>query len=230
MHHIWLFVPFLKNYINKINIKKIKGIIVTSSTSVKTKRYSWNEFDKNLYRKLSQWEKELIKLNKKHNLKITIIRPSLIYGDIGYKEDKNLSFIIKMMKKFIIIPIPKETGIRQPLHYSQLINSILKISQSYINLNSSVKNKGRLNILDIGGDEELSYEKMLLKIKENLVNQSLIRRCFIIKIPNRIFFFILSPLIIFSPRYYASILRISVNMGGFSPSYKINKKRELNFL
>tara|TARA_B100001248_G_C27373084_1_gene452738 strand:- start:384 stop:1283 length:900 start_codon:yes stop_codon:yes gene_type:complete len=226
---IWLFVPFLKNYINKINIKKIKGILVISSTSVNTKRYSWNKFDKNLYMKLSYWERELIKLNKKYNLKITIIRPSLIYGDIGYEEDKNLSLIIKLMKKFVVIPIPKETGLRQPIHYSQLIKCILKISKSYLNLNSSIKSKSRLKIIDIGGDEELSYEKMLFKIKEHLLKESLLRRCFIIKIPNRIFFLILSPILIFSPKYYASILRISVNMGGFLQSYKIHKEKKNEF-
>ena len=129
----------------------------------------------------------------------------------------------------MFIPIPKETGIRQPIHYSQLIKCILKISQSYLNSNSSINKKGRLNILDIGGDEELSYEKMLFRIKENLGKQSLLRRCFIIKIPNRIFFLILSPLIIISPRYYASILRISSNMGGFSPAYKIHREKKNKF-
>ena len=104
------------------------GIIVTSSTSVNTKRYAWNKFDKNLYMKISYWEEELINLNKEHNLNITIIRPSLIYGDIGYEEDKNLSLIIKIMKKFIFLPIPKETGIRQPIHYSQLIKCIIKLT------------------------------------------------------------------------------------------------------
>ena len=133
------------------------------------------------------------------------------------------------MKKFVILPIPKETGIRQPIHYSQLIKCILKISDSYFNLNISKKNKGELNILNIGGDEELSYENMLNKIKENIVNKKFIYKCFLIKIPNRIFFFILSPLIIFSPKFYASILRISINMGGFLPAYKIHKENKNKF-
>ena len=95
---IWLFVPFLRNYINKKNRDKIKGIIVTSSTSLNTKKYSWNKFDKKLYSDLSYWEEELIKIKKNFDLNLTIIRPTLIYGDIGYDEDKNLSFIIKLMR------------------------------------------------------------------------------------------------------------------------------------
>ena len=81
----------------------------------------------------------MIKISKKFDLQLTIIRPSIIYGDIGYQEDKNLTIIIKLMRKFIFLPIPKETGIRQPIHYSQLTKCILKISETY--LNSSTKNQ-----------------------------------------------------------------------------------------
>ncbi len=224
---IWLFVPFLKNYINIKNRNKIRGIIATSSTSVETKKYSWNKFDKKLYNDLSYWEEELIKINKKFELQLTIIRPSIIYGDIGYEEDKNLTNIIKLMRRFIFLPIPKETGIRQPIHYSQLTNSIIKVSEAY--LNSSSKNKFNQNILDIGGDEELSYEKLILRIRDELSKNFLIRRCYLIKIPNRIFFFILSPIILISPKTYESILRLSTNMGGFKPSYKIHGKKKVKF-
>tara|TARA_S200000501_G_C20825020_1_gene744576 strand:+ start:564 stop:1454 length:891 start_codon:yes stop_codon:yes gene_type:complete len=223
---IWLFVPFLKNYINKKNQDKIKGIIVTSSTSLNTKKYSWNKFDKKLYSELSYWEEELIKINKKFDLKVTIIRPTMIYGDIGYEEDKNISFIINLMRKNLFLPIPKETGIRQPIHYSQLINCILKISNSCLN---SSKNTGKLSILNLGGDEELSYEKMLQRIKRNLSKEYILKKCFLIKIPNRIFFLIISPIILISPKYYESILRISVNMGGFLPSYKIHGEKKAKF-
>ena len=48
---IWIFIPFLKKYLPKINASKIKGLIVTSSTSVLTKNYSWSYFDKKLYEK-----------------------------------------------------------------------------------------------------------------------------------------------------------------------------------
>ena len=37
---LWKIVPFLKKYLSKINQKQIKGIIVTSSTSIETKKYS----------------------------------------------------------------------------------------------------------------------------------------------------------------------------------------------
>ena len=224
---IWLFVPFFKKFYNENHFGKIKGLIIISSTSVKTKKYSWNNFDKKLYSELSYWENELVEFNKKYNIKITIIRPSLIYGNIGYKEDKNLSYIIKLMHIFPFLPIPNETGIRQPIHYSQLVKCILGISKSY--LYSSSKKNNKLNILNIGGDEELNFEEVLRRIQEDFPNNLRHRKCFLIKIPNRIFFFICSPIILFSPKYYAAILRISINMGGFKPSYKINGENKNKF-
>ena len=70
---------------------------------------------------------------------------------------------------------------------------------------------------------------MLERIKKNLLKESLLKKCFLIKIPNRIFFLIFSPIILISPKYYESILRISVNMGGFQPSYKIHGEKEVKF-
>ena len=59
----------LKKYLSKINSRRIKGIIVVSSTSTITKKYSWNKFDKELYSKLLFWENELMKLNKNYTKK-----------------------------------------------------------------------------------------------------------------------------------------------------------------
>ena len=113
------------------------------------------------------------------------------------------------------------------LYYSQLSKCILKISDSY--LKSAIKNKIHQNIINIGGDEELSYEKIILRIKDKLSEEFLIRKCFLIKIPNRLFFFMLSSFILISPKNYAAILRISVNMGGFKPSYKITGENKVEF-
>ena len=224
---IWLFVPFLKNYLKQINLKKIKGLIIISSTSVKTKKYSWNDFDKKLYYELSFWEKELINISNIYDLNTTIIRPTLIYGDIGYEEDKNLSYIIRFMNFSLFLPIPKETGLRQPIHYSQLSKCILALSKSY--LNENLRRKRKLKILNIGGDEELNFEELLIRIQEKFSKDFKRRKCFLIKIPNRLFFFIFSPLIIFSPKYYAALLRVSINMVGFEPSYKIHGQNKNKF-
>ena len=225
---IWLFVPYFKNYLNKFNDKNIKALIIVSSTSVITKKYAWSSFDKKLALDLHYWEQELIKLTSKYNFRLTLIRPSIIYGNIGLNEDKNISLLIKLMKKLIFIPIPKKTGIRQPIHYSQLVESIYKICNSYIN-SSSINFQKRYEILNIGGDEEFSYEEMLRKIKSALPKNNIARYCVFIKIPNRIFFLFCSPVILISPRYYEAILRISSNMGDYQPSFKISGNKQKLF-
>lgn len=224
---IWEMVPFLKKYFKKVNLIKIKGIVIVSSTSTITKKYSWNKFDKDLYTKLSFWEEELIKLSKLYNLQITLIRPSLIYGDIGYEEDKNISFLLKILKKFLILPLPAETGIRQPIHYSQLVKCIFKIANSYL-AKSSNKKKNFIT-LNLGGDDQLTFEKILISIKKSSSKKIKPTKCFFLKIPNRLFFLLVAPIILISPKYYAAILRISINMGGFMPAYKFLGEKKKKF-
>ncbi len=224
---IWLFVPYLESILErkKINKKYILGIIVTSSSSVITKKYSWNKFDNNLYKKLSLCEKKLSNLNRKYNLRISIVRPTLIYDDIGNNSDKNISFLVKMMQKTIILPFPKHTGLRQPIHFSQLGQSILNISKSY-NLDNNKKKT--MQVLNLGGDEELTYQEILYRIKKSWPKSNRIN-CIFLKIPNRAFFLLCIPIIIFSPKLYEAIQRTTINMNGFTKSYKISGKKKKFF-
>ena len=77
--------------LNKEN--KIKALIVTSSSSSLTKKYSWNKFDKDLSRKLSYWEDKLIEIKKIYKIHLTIIRPALIYGNLDQDKDKNITIL-----------------------------------------------------------------------------------------------------------------------------------------
>ena len=45
-------------------------------------------------------------------------------------ENQNLSYLIRLIKISPFIPIPNETGIRQPIHYSQLVKCIFALSKS----------------------------------------------------------------------------------------------------
>lgn len=221
---IWLFVPFLISYLKIANTRNIKGVIVTSSTSVITKKYSWNRFDRKLSQNLEYWEDKLKELKISHKLRISLIRPTLIYGNLGSNSDRNISFLINFMRKSFFLFIPKETGLRQPLHFSQLGSCIMKLSQSFTYKTIELD---KLKIYNVGGDEELSYERMLIKIKNNLLKNDNVHNCKIIKIPNRLFFILCLPILIFSPKNYEAVQRLSVNMSGFISSHKIsgdNKK------
>ena len=224
---IWLFVPYLESLLatKKLNKENIIGLIVTSSTSAITKKYAWNKSDQKLSEKLIFWEKKLSYLKRKYNLKnVTLIRPTLIYGDIGGNSDKNISFIFNIIKKTNFLFIPKETGLRQPIHFSQLGASILNIVKSFLELDNNY-----FKTLNLGGDEELSYEEILYRIKKSFPENSRLSKSIILKIPNRIFFLFCIPLLIFDPKFYEAIQRMVTNMSGFTKSYKISGKQKEEF-
>ena len=138
---IWLFSDFLKSILNNQNMMgKISGIVCCSSSSVLTKKYSFNSFDKDLVNRIEIAENTLKKLSKKYNLKITIIRPTLIYGDLGKAEDKNFSQIIKIMRLMPLIIFPSKTGLRQPIHHRELAKVLIKAVQEQSNFTKSKKN------------------------------------------------------------------------------------------
>ena len=218
---IWLFVPFIENYLETYSKSLIKGIIVTSSTSSITKKFSWNKYDKNLTRKLLFWENKLIELQKKYDLNVCLIRPTLIYGDIGEKQDKNISILLKVMRNLPFLPIPRNTGMRQPIHYSQLAECILKVIE---NINKNTQNSKKLEILNLGGDDELTYFEILKRIKINCPKKDMAKKCLIIKIPNRIFIFLCMPILLFSPKFFEALERLVINLNGFKRSHEISGK------
>ena len=223
---IWEIVNFLQNLINQENYKKfqIKGIICCSSTSVITKKYSWHNYDKKLTSTISSAEQSLIKICTLNNICISIIRPTLIYGNSGLYKDNNINRIFKICQKLPFIILPKETGERQPIHISQLSAIINK----ELNLIRYSKDKSQQSILNIGGDEILSYEMILksLLIKKNIKKP-------ILTINSDFFFMIFSPLLILNSRLYSEILRIKSDLSGFQKSkdyLKITPKKFNDFI
>ena len=220
---IWEIVNFFNNLIKEENFKKfqIKGIICCSSTSVITKKYSWHNYDKKLTSTISSAEQSLIKICTLNNICISIIRPTLIYGNSGLYKDNNINRIFKICQKLPFIILPKETGERQPIHISQLSAIINKEIKQI----TDTKDKIQKSIINIGGDEILSYEMML---KELLVKRKIKKSIFTIN--SNFFFFILSPLLIINSRLYSEILRVKSNLSGFKkcnlylkiPSKKFN--------
>ena len=224
---IWEFSNFIEYIsINKSEIvDKIKCIIICSSSSVVTKKYAYNEFDQKLVRSLKKSEEVITSICKNFSIDLTILRPSLIYGSVNEIQDKSLSKIIKIMRIMPFIILPKYTGNRQPIHATQLSRVILKIANNFISFPSISSSRRFL----LGGDTLLSYTSMISKIINSLEKNDPAKNCRIIKIPNRLFFFLVSPLILISPKYYSVFLRISVNMSGFIKSSKLSESIKEDF-
>ena len=212
---IWL----IKNLLIKLDkynlstIRTLKGVIAFSSTSAITKKYSTNEFDKKLSKKLISSEEEILSICKKHSIPCIIIRPTIIYGTYKKLEDGNFSVIKKFFNKIPFCIIPSRTGYRQPIHYSQL-SKLTYLFLEKLNMSSKlIENR----VIEVGGDEELSYKDLLFKL--SISSRSLFgRECLLIPIPNKLFYILFSPLIIIKPKFFDEIYRIQSDLSGF-PKY-----------
>ena len=217
---IWLFAPFLESLLKNQpeKLKDVKGIIACSSSSIITKRFATNNFDKNLVMRLEEAEKNILSTCEYLQIPCKILRPTLIYGQAGKYKDKNLSKIVRLMRCCLFLPIPSKTGLRQPIHSTQLAEVALTlIGQS----NQSSKDFSYQQLINLGGDQEISYHDMLLLLQKALPITDKAKKCYFIPIPNRVFLFLASPLLLLSPKMFAAVERISSNLSGFTPSNKV---------
>lgn len=223
---IWIFANFIESLFefDFKNIENLKAIIVCSSSSVVTKRFSYNGWDKNLYIKLLNAEDKIERICSRYKLNCIIIRPTIIYGNIGKHKDNNLSQIIEIMKLFPIIPFPSKSGLRQPIHISQLSELIIFYIKNYKNFSK----EHSLKIL-VGGDKIFTYREMISLMQHSLPVKHPARNCKLVVIPSRIFYFLSSILIIFSPKIFSKILRIGTNLAPFEKSSDLLGKGSLIF-
>ena len=119
---IWVTAKFL-SYLSKIRkykIKNIKAVICFSTTSVLTKRFATNLKDKELVNTLLSAEKNIYKICKNLEISCLVIRPTLIYGRCGSTTDNNLFKLAKIIKLLPFLILPKNIGLRQPIHAFQM--------------------------------------------------------------------------------------------------------------
>ena len=163
--------------------KKINFMIVCSSSSIESKRFAANIFDKNLFYKLKNSEDNLSELCVQHKIQLKIIRPTLIYGNYGLFKDKNFNKIKIFLNIFPVIIFPKNSGLRQPIHCSELAELFFYLLNNLNNLKYSQER------ISVGGDITLSYIDMINQISTTIPNKLFFRKCRFIFIPNRLFYF-----------------------------------------
>ncbi len=223
---IWKIAYFLDQLLIKksSSLKKIKGLIICSSSSVMTKRFSSNKFDKDLYCKIYDSEDKILNFSKKLKKPLIIVQPTLIYGNVGEFKDRNINLIISIMRKIPFVFLPSNSGMRQPIHASQLAEFVfLKF------LSMKKENFKRNQKILLGGDFIFSYEVMLKKIQEALPENDKAKRCKIIIINQRLFFFLISPINLISPKWFESLFRINSDLAGFEKVSKLIKKKKFQF-
>ena len=223
---IWLFSKFIKSILIKNNkvYQNLKGIISCSSTSVITKRFSSNQDDKRLVEKLLSAETILENICKEKNIPYAIVRPTLIYGKSKNYIDNNINLILKIMNILPIIFLPKNSGLRQPIHSKQLAEVLIKLMLDITKSDTSYS-----SIINVGGDQELTYNEMIFNLKLKLPKNHNAKKTLLIKIPNPIFFFLTSPLLLIRPQIFEAILRISSNLSGFRKANEFCKNKFKDF-
>ena len=137
----------------------------------------------------------------------------MIYGHIGPYRDSNISRLSKAIATYPFILFPKESGKRQPIHASQLAAIALKFATD-IQTHALAAPK----LLEVGGDETLSYFAMLKRLQSSRSGEAVKRRCKLFTIPNQLFFFLAAPIALFSLKRYEAILRIGADLAGFTPA------------
>ena len=135
----------------------------------------------------------------------------MIYGHVGPYQDSNISRLSKAIATYPFILFPKESGKRQPIHASQLAAIALKMAAD-IQTNPLDAPK----LLEVGGDETLSYFTMLKRLQSSSSGEAVKRRCRLFTIPNQLFFFFSAPIALFSLKRYEAVLRIGADLAGFT--------------
>ena len=222
---IWVISRFLNEIaiIKPQFFKFVQKILICSSSSVVTKRYSFNSFDQSLSKNLEESENALIKLCESFNLDLKIVRPTLIYGSYGGFKDKNFSKIIEFMRISPLLLLPQNSGYRQPISCYELANVFFNLF-----LKSNPKYKMRSKIL-IGGDTILTFNEMLIALKNSTNKGDRARKCFIIFVPDKIFIFLISPIFIFSRKKYEALLRVFANLSDFTHQHQLTNKKSKFF-
>jgi hypothetical protein len=218
---LWHLAPFVANLVRQhqdcVPRKQLglTGVVACSSSSVVTKRFAANDFDRALVRRLGQAEDALETACQNASIPCRILRPTLIYGQAGGYTDRNLSVLMNLMGRLPLLPIPSHSGLRQPIHAQQLARVALLLAD----LPEAAPSR-----LNLGGDECLSYLMMLRRLQAAalaLNPRDPAGHCRLIPLPMRLFHLLAAPLLPLAPKHFEAVLRIEADLAGFTPAHSL---------
>ena len=217
---IWLLAPFIEQLqiTHPERLAGMRGLIACSSSSAITKRFASNRSDRELVAHLSGAEDLLFDICCRLKVPCCVLQPTIIYGRVGPYGDRNLSKLLRLMRRFPLLPLPAETGLRQPIHASQLAAVALHIAEQ---LRKSDDNPFLQERITLGGDISLTYASMLAALQQAQPAGDAAHRCQLLPIPNRLFFSLASPLLLRSPKAFEAVLRMGADLSGFTPAHQL---------
>lgn len=212
---IWLLAPFLEHLAREHpkRLAGLRGLIACSSSSVLTKRFAANRFDRDLVARLSAAEDQLLATCRGLEVPCHILRPTMIYGQVGPYGDRNLSRLLQLMRRLPLLPLPAHTGLRQPIHATQLAAVAVHLARQ--------QPSAYPECIALGGDQQLSYTALLQALQRAQPPQDPAHRCRLLPLPNRLFLLLATPLLLRSPKAYEAVLRMGADLSGFTPSHQL---------
>lgn len=199
-------------------LQGLRGVIACSSSSAITKRFAANRFDRHLVASLTAAEDKLLATCRGGGVPCRILRPTLIYGQAGAYGDRNLSRLLQLMRRWPAVPLPAESGLRQPIHASQMAAVALHLAEQLAGSGWSPSLPERIAV---GGDTTLTYAEMISALQQAQPSADPAHRCHLLSIPNRLFFLLAAPLLLRSPKAFEAVLRIASNLSGFTPAHQL---------
>ena len=124
------------------------------------------------------------------------------------------------------LPLPADTGLRQPIHASQLAAVVLELVRQFTTSGWDPLLPLRIAL---GGDSELCYSSMLLALQQSLPQTDPARRCRLLFLPTRLFYVAASPLLFHSPKAFEAVLRMGSDLSGFTPAHQLLKSNPQPF-
>ena len=122
------------------------------------------------------------------------------------------------MRRLPLLPLPAQTGLRQPIHASQLAAVALELVRQFTTTGWDPQLPQRIAL---GGDSELSYASMLRVLQQSLPQADPARCCRVLTLPPRLFYAAASPLLLQSPKAFEAVLRIGSDLSGFTPAHQL---------
>ena len=131
----------------------LRRAVVFSSTSVVSKHRSPDRKERALAVRMLDLEAQLLSGARSRGMRMSIIRPTLVYG-CGL--DANISRLAGWIGRFGFVPVSnKATGLRQPVHAGDLATVAVQALTSERMLPG---------LMTMAGGEKLTYEEMVRRI------------------------------------------------------------------
>jgi len=217
---LWDLAPFLARLAERHpgQLAGVRAVVACSSSSVITKRFAFNRFDRDLVQRLSASQDILICTCKDLGLPCRIIAPTLIYGRVGALGDRNLSQLLQWMRRFPILPLPADTGLRQPIHATQLAAVVRTLVMDLIHQTDGAPTS---DFIAVGGDDTLTYHELLLRLQQQCDASDRARRCRLVALPAWLFRGLAAPLLLAAPKGFEAVMRMQVDLAGFLPAHRL---------